>query len=44
MYEDMDKLFLVYEELHGGSLLDILNNCITNDLRLSNEEIGTIVF
>jgi serine/threonine protein kinase len=44
MYEEGDNLFLVYEELHGGSLLDMLNHCIKTDTRLSNEEIGTITY
>ena len=45
IYEEMDKFYLVFEELHGGTLLDLLNNCIQNDhLRMTNEEIGTIVY
>lgn len=44
MYEERDKLYLVYEELNGGTLLDLMNNCIQNDARLTNEEIGTIIY
>lgn len=40
----MDKLYLVYEELRGGSLLDLLNHYIEEDLHLTNEEIGTIIY
>lgn len=40
----MEKLYLVYEELVGGSLLDLLNTCIQTDTRLTNEEIGTVVY
>jgi len=44
MFEEMEKLYLVYEELVGGSLLDLLNTCIQTDTRLTNEEIGTVVY
>jgi len=44
MFEEMEKLYLVYEELVGGSLLDLLNTCIQTDKRLTNEEIGTVVY
>lgn len=44
IYEETDKIYLVYEELHGGSLLELLNLCITSDKQLTNEEIGTIIF
>jgi len=44
MFEEMDKLYLVYDELQGGTLLDLINNCIEADSRLTNEEIGTIIY
>ena len=44
LFEEQDRLYLVYEELLGGSLLDLLNACIQGDSRLTNEEIGTIIY
>jgi hypothetical protein len=44
IFEDMDKLYMVFNELDGGSLLEIINNSILHDQRLTNEDIGAIVY
>jgi serine/threonine protein kinase len=44
MFEDDDRQYLVYEELNGGTLLDLINDCIQNDKGLSSEEIATIIY
>jgi hypothetical protein len=31
IYEEKDKLFLVFSEMGGGTLLDIINNLIETD-------------
>lgn len=35
---------MVFEELNGGTLLEVINQCIDKDERMSNEEIGTIIY
>ena len=44
IYEEKDKVFLIYEEMQGGTMLDLINKCIEEELNLSNEEIATIVY
>lgn len=42
--DEKNKIFLVQEDLQGGTLLDRMNQCIKGGFRFSMEEICTIIY
>eukprot|EP00350_Pseudokeronopsis_sp_OXSARD2_P003222 CAMPEP_0170561218 /NCGR_PEP_ID=MMETSP0211-20121228/53402_1 /TAXON_ID=311385 /ORGANISM="Pseudokeronopsis sp., Strain OXSARD2" /LENGTH=194 /DNA_ID=CAMNT_0010876457 /DNA_START=293 /DNA_END=877 /DNA_ORIENTATION=- len=44
IYDDQDKLYLVFSDLEGPSLLEMVNKMIESTQYFSNEQIATIIY